>query len=78
MIHKQNCSTCEARNIEIIRAIGKYQMFVNENDWFELNCVQYLADVLEKIILICLSLIAHFLPVIGNRIQLIIYVFGAT
>lgn len=48
VIHKQNGGTCEARNVGMERVTGEYLMFADGDDWLELDCVQYLVDILEK------------------------------
>lgn len=48
VIHKQNEGTCEARNTGIKAVSGTYLMFVDGDDWLELDCIQYLVELLEK------------------------------
>lgn len=48
VIHKQNGGTCEARNVGLERATGEYLMFVDGDDWLELDCIQYLVEIFEK------------------------------
>lgn len=47
VIHKLNGGTCEARNVGLQRVTGDYLMFVDGDDWLELDCVQYLVTLLE-------------------------------
>lgn len=48
VIHKENSCACEARNVGLNKATGDYLMFADGDDWLELDCVQYLVDILEK------------------------------
>ena len=48
VIHKQNSGTCEARNVGLEHATGELLMFADGDDWFELDCVEYLTNLLKK------------------------------
>ena len=47
-IHKSNGGTCEARNVGLDHATGKYLMFADGDDWMEKNCVSYLVSLMQK------------------------------
>lgn len=48
VIHKNNGGTCEARNIGMQQASGKYLMFMDGDDWLAKNCVEYLLRLLQQ------------------------------
>lgn len=48
VIHKKNGGTCEARNVGLEQATGELLMFADGDDWFELDCVEYLTNLLNK------------------------------
>ncbi|MBQ7215965.1 MAG: glycosyltransferase [Synergistaceae bacterium] len=48
VIHKENGGTCSARNSGLEIASGDYLMFADGDDWLELDCVEYLVDLLEQ------------------------------
>ena len=48
VIHKKNSGTCEARNVGLKAATGELLMFADGDDWFELDCVAYLVNLMES------------------------------
>ena len=47
VIHKTNGGTCEARNYGLKAATGDYVMIGDGDDWLELDCVEYLMNLIE-------------------------------
>jgi len=47
-IHKENSGIGDTRNLGIEKSSGDYIMFVDSDDYIELNCVEKLVDVIEK------------------------------
>lgn len=47
VIHQANKGTCEARNTGLKKATGEYLMFADGDDWLEVDCVEYLVNLLE-------------------------------
>lgn len=47
VIHKANGGTCEARNVGLEKATGELLMFADGDDWFELDCVEYLVNLMN-------------------------------
>lgn len=45
VLHKENGGIASARNIGLVEAIGKYVMFMDQDDWMEDDCVGTLADI---------------------------------
>lgn len=48
VIHKKNGGCCDARNKGLELVTGDYLMFADGDDWMELDCVEYLVDLMEK------------------------------
>lgn len=48
VIHQKNQGTCKARNVGLSLASGEYIMFVDGDDWLELDCVEYLMNLIIK------------------------------
>lgn len=48
VIHKKNGGVSSARNVGISRATGKYIMYVDSDDWLELNAVENCMEVVYK------------------------------
>lgn len=47
-IHEKNKGCCGARNTGLAKATGEYLMLADGDDWLELDCVEYLVNLLEK------------------------------
>lgn len=47
VIHKKNGGCCDARNKGLEIITGDYLMFADGDDWMELDCVEYLVNLLE-------------------------------
>lgn len=47
VIHKKNGGCCDARNKGLELVTGDYLMFADGDDWMELDCVEYLVDLME-------------------------------
>ena len=45
VLHKENSGIAGARNIGLSEAMGKYVMFMDQDDWMEDDCVRTLADI---------------------------------
>ncbi len=48
VIHKKNGGLGSARNAGLEMAQGKYFLFLDSDDYLDLNCVEYLFDIAEK------------------------------
>lgn len=48
VIHKQNEGVAKARNIGLDQSSGKYIMFVDSDDWVELDMVEKMIKILEQ------------------------------
>lgn len=48
VFHQKNKGVSEARNVGIANAIGKYLMFVDPDDWIELDCCERLFNEMEN------------------------------
>lgn len=48
VIHQNNSGTCAARNAGLDIAAGEYLMFADGDDWLELDCVEYLVNIMEQ------------------------------
>lgn len=48
IINKENGGLSDARNAGIKTMMGKYLMFVDSDDWLEINCIELLYDLLKK------------------------------
>lgn len=46
VIHKENGGTCEARNYGLKVATGEYIMIIDGDDWLELDCVEYMMNLI--------------------------------
>lgn len=47
-IHKKNSGIGDTRNLGIEKSTGDYIMFVDSDDYIELNCVEKLVETIEK------------------------------
>lgn len=48
VIHEKNAGCCAARNAGLNRASGEYIMLADGDDWMELDCIEYLINLMEK------------------------------
>ncbi|MBO5480984.1 MAG: glycosyltransferase [Clostridia bacterium] len=48
VFHKENGGTHTARNLGLQIASGQYVMFIDPDDWIELNTVEYLVEQIKK------------------------------
>lgn len=48
VIHKENGGACEARNVGLEHATGKYVTIIDGDDWLELDYIEYLLNLAEN------------------------------
>ena len=48
VVHKENGRTHSARNLGVSIATGEYVMFIDPDDWFDLDCVSTLVGEIEE------------------------------
>lgn len=48
VIHKKNGGVCEARNFGLQVATGDYVMIIDGDDWLELDCVEYMMELIQR------------------------------
>lgn len=48
VIHKKNGGVSSARNLGLINALGKWLLFVDSDDWIDLNALERLVELVNK------------------------------